>query len=314
MVKKPEDIKDLLKLLEQLQDCHRDITENYFFRLKTWREKEKPEDYDYSVLPQRIASMESQLASTTGELALVKAERERSGNPTLSNIEKNVDCKKYKKYTPDQMRSEIQRLRDLIVDQNKEKGNTEFNIERHKAEIKRLESMKPHKYQNNFDELKKILTKVESLDAIVNNKFNRFIHDLSSGKLNNSNLNQEQKDFNELVSCFLGQKVGFVRYTDGIYEIKSIDLVSGVANTKEGKKIPLVRMGTGRSQSGYLMGLLNTSDNRKIIALFDEVAMMDDKSLEPIYDRFRELYNRNMLLAGIIIQRGKEIKVISKIR
>ena len=71
-------------------------------------------------------------------------------------------------------------------------------------------------------------------------------------------------------------------------------------------------MGTGQGQSAYLLGLLNTNDNRKIIALFDEVAMMDSVSLEPIYEKFKDLYDADRLLVGIVVQKADEIKITSK--
>ncbi len=71
-------------------------------------------------------------------------------------------------------------------------------------------------------------------------------------------------------------------------------------------------MGTGQGQSAYLLGLLNTNDNRKIIALFDEVAMMDFFSLEPIYKKFKDLYDADRLLVGIVVKMADEIKITEK--
>ena len=68
-------------------------------------------------------------------------------------------------------------------------------------------------------------------------------------------------------------------------------------------------MGTGQVQSAYLLGLLNTDDKRKIIALFDEVAMMDRKSLGPILRKLRELYEKDRLLIGIVVQKSDAISV-----
>ena len=69
-------------------------------------------------------------------------------------------------------------------------------------------------------------------------------------------------------------------------------------------------MGTGQSQSAYLTGLLNTKDDRrKIIALFDEVAMMDSVSLESIYKKFRELYESDRLIAGIVVQKSDSVRI-----
>ena len=69
-------------------------------------------------------------------------------------------------------------------------------------------------------------------------------------------------------------------------------------------------MGTGQSQSAYLLSLLNVkNDTRKIIALFDEIAMMDESSLEPICNKLKELKSKNRLLLGILVQRSNKIAI-----
>lgn len=85
--------------------------------------------------------------------------------------------------------------------------------------------------------------------------------------------------------------------------------MKGTIHTEEGRIIRLADMGTGQGQNAYLMGLLNISDNRKIIALFDEVAMMDNKALFPIFTKLKELYEKDKLLLGIIVQMGNEMKI-----
>ena len=81
--------------------------------------------------------------------------------------------------------------------------------------------------------------------------------------------------------------------------------------TKKGKIIKLDDLGTGQSQSAYLTGLLSSDDKRKMIVLFDEVAMMDSISLKPVYDKLTSLYKQNKLLCGIIIQKADKMRVKS---
>jgi len=59
--------------------------------------------------------------------------------------------------------------------------------------------------------------------------------------------------------------------------------------------------------------LLNTNDNRIIIAFFDEVAMMDDHSLKPIYKKLINLYKKKHLLCGIVVQKSNKVNVKSLI-
>lgn len=110
----------------------------------------------------------------------------------------------------------------------------------------------------------------------------------------------------KFIFSYLGTVLGTVHHLDKTYEVKCIDLVKEKIITKDGKTIMFTDMGTGQSQSAYLMSLLNNSDDRKIIALFDEIAMMDKSSLEPIYGKIRELYKQNKLLLGIVVQKSDQ--------
>lgn len=70
-------------------------------------------------------------------------------------------------------------------------------------------------------------------------------------------------------------------------------------------------MGTGQSQSAYLMSKLNSNTNKKLVALFDEIAMMDTNSLKPIYERIKRMYYDNKLLTAIVVQKGDELVIKS---
>ena len=54
---------------------------------------------------------------------------------------------------------------------------------------------------------------------------------------------------------------------------------------------------------------MSSNDNRKLIALIDEVAMMDSKSMKPILDILKQKYDDGTLIAAIIVQKGETIKV-----
>ncbi len=137
----------------------------------------------------------------------------------------------------------------------------------------------------------------------------KYINDIIDKKFEHDSRDEERKRYYELVSEYLGKRIGYVRHINNEYKLKSVDMIKETILTEEGKIIRLVDMGTGQSQSAYLMGLLNVSDNRRIIALFDEVAAMDDKSLFPIFAKFKELYDKDKLLLGIVVQMGNELKI-----
>jgi exonuclease SbcC len=48
-------------------------------------------------------------------------------------------------------------------------------------------------------------------------------------------------------------------------------------------------------------------ENKTIIALFDEVAMMDSKTMKPIIEKLKDLYKNKKLLCGIIVQKADSV-------
>jgi exonuclease SbcC len=117
----------------------------------------------------------------------------------------------------------------------------------------------------------------------------------------------EQKIFAQRVSEYLAQKIGFIRHIDGNYKVKTIDILNKCITTETGKLIRFTDLGTGQSQGAYIEGLLNMEENKKIIALFDEVAMMDSKTMNPIIEKLKDLYNSKKLLCGIIVQKADSV-------
>ena len=96
---------------------------------------------------------------------------------------------------------------------------------------------------------------------------------------------------------------------DTEYTTNQIDVIQREIITNEGIIIKFSDMGTGQSQSAYLQGLLSITDNRKIIALFDEVAMLDSQSLAPIFDKLSDLHNQEKLLLGVVVQKSDSVDV-----
>ena len=99
--------------------------------------------------------------------------------------------------------------------------------------------------------------------------------------------------------------MGTVFYSDGVYEVQSVDIVNEIIRTTTGKEINFDYLGTGHSQSSYLTTRLGMVDSKKVIALFDEVAMMDETSLSPVISLLKSKHNDGSLLGSIIVQRAE---------
>ena len=208
-------------------------------------------------------------------------------------------------YDENSLLEKINSLQKTIREDKKDQASEKRHIEFRKDEVERLEKKDPHKYQDKTDELTKLLQTCQLLEQKFVS-FNKFIVDIINKNYTKDNFEDKAKYLAQ-VSTYLGRRIGYIRYGDQEYTVTSIDMVKKTIITEEGKKIRFADMGTGQSQSAYLLGKLNTSDNRKIIALFDEVAMMDKKSIQPIFDKLKELYNNGKLLLGIVVQMGQEM-------
>jgi exonuclease SbcC len=215
--------------------------------------------------------------------------------------------------TEDSLLKRIKEQKEYIFKKERILENCDHYIKMYLSDIERLEKKEPHKYQNHIKYLEILLEKCQYLEQKLLVEYRDYISIITDEKPIPKIKNEErEKYFNEIFE-YLGKKVGYIRHIDREYKVKSINLITGDIKTEEGKIIRLMDLGTGHGSSAYFIGLLNMSDKRTVIALFDEVAMMDTKSLEPIYDKFRELYSKNKLLLGIVVQKSDNVNIISKL-
>ena len=170
--------------------------------------------------------------------------------------------------------------------------------------INELKEVKPHEYYPYLEFFKELLKVTETLNVKVNQEYRDNL-DFILSKGTKRKLSPEKREkYNKAIFNYLGKVIGKVFHIEKEYNVKSINLLKGIIYTEEGSQIKFIDMGTGQSQSAYLKSLLSTSEDKIIIALFDEISSMDRKSLEPIYDKMKELYKRGKLLAGIVVQRA----------
>lgn len=113
------------------------------------------------------------------------------------------------------------------------------------------------------------------------------------------------KVFSEIIGEYYAKNMHTVLYVDKEYEVKKVDIVHEVITTTSGKEISFEYLSTGQSQSSYLTTRLGMTDSKKTIALFDEVAMMDETSLAPVISLLRSNYKQGKLLGSIIVQRAE---------
>lgn len=187
---------------------------------------------------------------------------------------------------------EIQRAKELIV--------------RDEQRLSDMESKQPHRYSGRAKEVQDVML---NCDGIIRKlqSYRGYLKDISEHK-NNAKQDEAFLAYSDVVGKYLGRIIGSIAHVDNKYQIDRVDLLEEKIITAEQKIIHFADMGTGQSQSAYLLSQLNNAalDPRKMIVLFDEIAMMDAHSIKPIIDKMKELYKKGRLIAGIMVMAQRE--------
>ena len=160
--------------------------------------------------------------------------------------------------------------------------------------------------------MNELFQKSQTLSSRLLSEYSENIKLLMERKVKTSDIERSKtkKQYYDEVAKYLANKIGVFTHIGDTHTAKIADLISGVIITTDNRTIHLLDMGMGQSQSTYLKSLLNVeNDNRKIIALFDEIASMDTNSLKPIFSKLCELYEQKRLLLAVLVQRSDELKV-----
>jgi len=230
----------------------------------------------------------------------------------LNKLKNNKLIKEYLNWEEEQLEEKINALGEELKDKKQEIEYNTALLNNYNKDLKLLNSKEEHKYIADYNFLNKLFEVTHKLSGIF---LNDFINYLKSIREKRKNIENElYQKYVKQVSKYLAKKVGTIKYTDGSnLSVESINLVNGEIRVKGGRIIRLNDLGVGHSQAAYLKGVLNSSDNKKIIALIDETAMMDNETLETIIDKMRDLYKEGKLLLGLIVRQDEFEKVESLI-
>ena len=224
----------------------------------------------------------------------------------------NPEADQYLSLSETEILSKIAEKKLAITKKNSELNALNIFIGNYEKELEKLEKQEPHKYEKNKCQLLELLQKTEAISQKILDDDNQNLKNLINKSVTLEDVEKDlwkQRYYDE-VSKYLAFRVGNFRHIDKIYRAKVVDLIAGKILTDDETIIYIADMGTGQSQSAYLLSLLNTkNDDRKIIALFDEIAMMDETSLQPIYDKLKELEKDDKLLLGILVEKSNQISV-----
>ena len=248
-------------------------------------------------------------------------------NKLRNNIEKNgIDLS-----VLDDL-NEIKNLIDNLCSKNNYcKGNEKNQIQNFKKDIRKHEllledigktllddevklrvedSKKSSQYAENQSDIKLFSSKLSFFTKYMVQR-NGLISE--SGELKPQN-SIEYKSYIKIIGEYLASLMGKkIIYQDKNVDIAYIDYTSKTPYfvTLENKKIAFSDFSGGQGSSNYLKAKLNIKEERKFIVLIDEIANMDNNSLNIVIDRLKELDNKNKLLLAILVEPAKEPKTFN---
>lgn len=232
----------------------------------------------------------------------------------IREIPKNEQIEQYLSLGEKQVMDKIEELQNEIIEKRGQLGGINLVLTQYEKDVKNLEKQKPHKFEAYLEQLNELLRKIDAVSQKLLYEYNTNLKNLIDKKVKEDDVAKDKgraKYYDE-VSKYLAYRIGYFRHIDKMYKAKIVNLITGIISTDNNEIIHIADMGTGQTQSAYVLGVLNIdakNDPRKIIALFDEIAMMDDNSLEPICAKMQELYKENRLLLGILVQKSNKINV-----
>lgn len=199
--------------------------------------------------------------------------------------------------------------REITNQQNRlfeEKKNCEELIKKYQETIAKYDNNELPKYyadmtylSNIMDESNRIRSSINDADQRLQKVIN---HDDSEYRRNPS--------LYDNIWAYIGSKLEVVRDCGEEHRVDHVDLLNeekGTIYTEDGIEIHIGAMGTGEGQLSYLRGLLSTGDDRKIIALFDEVGNMSNNLLKSLTDDFIKLEKNGKLMIAFMARPTSDV-------
>jgi exonuclease SbcC len=228
----------------------------------------------------------------------------------------NNVVKEYLSLTEQQVLDKINDINRQISNKRNQLPGINVLINQFSRDLRQLENLTAHKYEKEASKIEELQRRTQILSQKILSKYNADLQVLIDSSNNYSEVSEDKleqdtsKYYNE-VYHYLASRIGTFRHVNGLYKAKMVNILSKVIVTEEDDIIRINTMSTGQTISAYLLSLLNIpkSDKRKIIALFDEIAMMDDTSLEPVRQSMKKLFEENRLILGILVQKGNSVNI-----
>ena len=203
----------------------------------------------------------------------------------------------------------LKEINEKIGANDRKHAQKDGSLQLLKKQLNDAKNIKPHKYENKENELSKILELTIEMSKKVND-WSKLIESYDNkDSIEGQNLNtQNNLGYFSKVSKYLAEEMKSITHIGEKLELEEVDLLHSRFISKDGKIIHFEVMGTGESQLAYIISKLNYND-KKLVAMFDEVSTMTQETMRPIIDKMEELKRENKLLVGLLVFPSSEVKI-----
>lgn len=258
---------------------------------------------DIAHLEDRLKVMERTVAIYASELSKVGIETGEAGS-LYADIVLSGACSELHPLMEKDLRQRIDDL-DIEIEQlTRQIHRDAANLDYLNKDLEKLKKQEPHPYQDYAGQLSMLIGEVQSVESRLN-QYEVYVRQLMN-KTVDSRPDEARSAYFEHVFEYVGRRVGQVRFAEDVHQVAKIDLIKEEIITAAGKHLRVDWLSTGQGQAAYLSGLLTGYDGRTMIALFDEVAVMDSRSMAVVTEGLSRLYDEDKLLVGLVVQMNDE--------
>jgi hypothetical protein len=305
-----KDLKEVKSFMEELQaaisyraqggtEDGSDVTSYEELKLEELYEKRSQLSQLLKALNEKKNSAKQKLLGLNEDTAMAKQRRVViSADPSISDF-KNLS-------EADQERT-IDELKQRITSLEYKSKQLNLLRDSQSNDIGEIERRPANPNREFLPELGEISRKLVSLESLFRSELPSSLSKIEDKRV--ASFTDFDRKYSKKIGRYYAQKMGSVFHADGVYTVQSVDIVDEVITTTTGKEINFDYLGTGHSQSSYLTTRLGMAGSKKVIALFDEVAMMDENSLSPVINRLKSKFQDGSLIGSIMVQRAESPSV-----
>lgn len=304
-------VSEASRRINDIDTSKRRLQDQYLPILRKTRANVSPDEISSTKqdkADQEIEKLDDEIVKVNEKYLKFQANYEIHERPSEADIKESLgnEIHTFDKIREEKIKERLDLLHKEVLENKTEITDIGRRIKNLRDEINQLKNKKEHPYKKHQGLLEKIGEKIKRMDYQINNNYCEYLKQIKLGKIL-SPMNKDQEKYNEEIFSYLGKRMGRIPiHTGEIIEVKKVDLFKSVLETSDGGKYYLDQMGTGQTQAAYLQSLLSTEDDRMIIAMFDEVGSMGENTLMLIKKKMKELYVKNKMLLGLIVQQRDE--------